>query len=122
MGTAQRSRRVLVVDDDLDTAESLALLLRDMGHKVEFAISARAALDVARRFRPEIVFLDLGLPDMDGYELGKQLKAEGAQRGTRILVLTGRSHERDRHLTFEAGFDAHLVKPIDSASLEGLLR
>jgi CheY-like chemotaxis protein len=113
--------RVLVVDDDLDTAETLAFLLRDMGHQVEFAVTARAALQVARRFLPEFVFLDLGLPDMDGYELGKALKGEPALHGIRILVVTGRALDEDRQKTAEAGFDAHLVKPVDPVFLDSLL-
>ncbi len=118
MTTSSPARRVLVVDDDLDTAETLAFILRDMGHKVEFAISARAAIDVAQRFRPEIVFLDLGLPDMDGFELGKRLKTHPDLHPMRIFVVTGRAQEEDRQKTLAAGFDAHLVKPLDPAFLQ----
>jgi CheY-like chemotaxis protein len=120
MTASSHTRRVLVVDDDLDTAETLAFLLRDMGHKVEFAISARAALEVAGRLRPQIVFLDLGLPDMDGFELGKLLKVDPALPGLRIFVFTGRAEEEDRHRTLAAGFEAHLTKPLDPAFLERL--
>ena len=115
-------RRVLVVDDELDTAETLAVLLRGMGHEVEFAINAGAALDLAERHRPEIVFLDLGLPDMDGWELAKALRRLRGLEPLRILAVSGRYGEEFRRRSIEAGCEEHLVKPLDVSLLENLLR
>ena len=116
------ARRVLVVDDELDTAETLAVLLRQMGHEVEFAINARAALDLAERHRPQIVFLDLGLPDMDGWDLAKRLKRLPGLESLRILAVTGRYGEEFRRRSIEAGCEQHLVKPLDVSSVENLMR
>src|SRR3954465_14149180 len=82
-------RRILVVEDNLDAVHSFALLLHDMGHKVEYAINGWVAIDVARRFRPEFVFLDLGLPGMDGFELCRRIKKEPGLESTRVIALTG---------------------------------
>jgi CheY-like chemotaxis protein len=116
------ARRVLVVDDELDTAETLAVLLRQMGHEVEFAINARAALDLAERHRPQIVFLDLGLPDMDGWDLARRLKRLPGLESLRILAVTGRYGEEFRRRSIEAGCEQHLVKPLDVSFLENLMR
>ena len=113
-------RRVLVVDDNVDSAESLALLLRASGHQVCTAHDGPAALEVARLHRPEVVVLDLGLPRMDGYEVALRLRAEHP-REVVLIALTGYGQEEDRRRTREAGFDHHLVKPADPALLRGLL-
>ena len=110
------------MEDELDTAETLAVLLRGMGHEVEFAINAHAALDLAERHRPEIVFLDLGLPDMDGWELARTLKRLPGLGQLRILALTGRYGDDFRRRSIEAGCEEHLVKPLDISLLENLLR
>jgi CheY-like chemotaxis protein len=117
----QQSRRILVIDDNLDAAQVLVVLLRDMGHRVEFAINARAALEAARRMLPEIVFVDLVLPDMDGSELARQLKREPGLGGVRIFAVTGHGDEESRRRSLEAGCDAHLLKPVDPKFLESLL-
>ena len=112
---------MLVVDDNLDTVHSMAVLIRSMGHEVQFAINALAAIDAARRFRPDIVFLDIGLPDMKGDELARQLKYEPGLESTRIIAITGLSVEAARSRALEAGcVDIH-VKPLDPARLESLL-
>jgi DNA-binding response OmpR family regulator len=105
--------RILVVDDDIDQLHSLAFLLRAMGHDVRYAITGDAALKEASYFRPQLVFLDLGLPDMDGCEVARRLKdrAEIA----RIVAVTGRSTEEDFRQSLNAGCDEHLVKPVDPA-------
>src|SRR5258706_14762095 len=98
------SRRVLVVDDSLDTIHSLAFVLRDMGHEVEFAINGYAALEAARRFRPEVVLLDIRLPDTTGWEIARRLKREAAERRLsggeaaepRVIAVTGQTREGDR--------------------------
>lgn len=110
-----------MVDDNLDAAQTLVVLLRDMGHRVEFAINARAALEAARRALPEIVFLDLVLPDMDGCELARQLKREPGLEALRIFAVTGHGRDEDRQRSLDAGCDAHLLKPVDPAFLASLL-
>ncbi len=115
-----RPERILVVDDELDTAQSLAILFRGMGKQVEFAVTALAAMDIARRLQPDIVFVDIGLPDMDGWELARRLR-EQAGRALRLVSITGRSGAEDRRRSEVAGCEAHLVKPVDPAEIERLL-
>jgi PAS domain S-box-containing protein len=114
-------RRILVVDDSRDAAESLALLLRLEGHEVQVARDGPAALELARRQRPEVAFLDLAMPGMDGYELCRRLRAEPALAPTLLVALTGWGQEADRRRSEEAGFDRHLVKPVEPQSLRRLL-
>lgn len=106
------ARRVLVVDDSVEVAESAALLLRMLGHTVEVAHTGCAALEAARAFRPEVILLDVGLPGMTGYEVARALRAEPEQRGVALAALTGHAHDEDRRRTQEAGFDVHLTKPL----------
>ncbi len=107
------ARRVLVVDDNVDSAESLALLLQIEGHEVTSAYDGQTALATAQSFDPEVVLLDLGLPDIDGFQVARQLRqAEGPRR--RLLVaLTGFGRDSDRAEAMAAGFDKHLTKPVD---------
>ena len=115
------SRRVLVVEDNLDALHSLTYILRKEGHKVEFAINGYAALDIARRFRPEFVFLDLGLPGLDGFEVCSQLKSEAGFEVTRFIAVTGYAQEADRLRARAAGCELHIVKPADPLLLLKLL-
>jgi CheY-like chemotaxis protein len=115
------SRRVLVVEDNLDTLHSLTHILRKEGHQVEFAINGYAALDIARRFRPEFVFLDLGLPGMDGFEVCSQLKSEAGFEATRFIAVTGYAQEKDRMRARASGCELHIVKPADPLLLLKLL-
>ena len=117
----RRSRRVLIVEDHLDTLHSLAYLLRKEGHQVEFAINGYAALDVARRFRPEFVFLDLGLPGLDGFEVCGQLRSEPGFEHTQFIAVTGYAHDEHRVRSRAAGCDLHIVKPADPLLLLKLL-
>ncbi|MDI1475154.1 PAS domain S-box protein [Polyangium sp. y55x31] len=114
-------RRILVVDDNADVAESLSMLLRIAGHEVHTAHDGSAALEAARTFRPEVVLLDIGLPGMNGYEVARQLRQDPDQSQAILVALTGYGHEEDRRRTKEAGFSAHLVKPVDLVALEAVL-
>ena len=116
-----QSRRVLVVDDNVDSAESLALWLRLVGHEVRLVHEGLAALEEARVFRPEIVVLDIGLPDIDGYQVAELLRQEAGLEGMLLIALTGYGQDEDRQRCYDAGFDEHLIKPVDPASLEALL-
>ena len=115
--TPTRSKRILVVDDNADAAESLAMLLSLQGHETRVALRGKEALAAAEGFKPDVALLDLGLPEMDGYELAARLRAMPELRGVRLLALTGYGRSEDRHRTRAAGFDDHLVKPVDLAAL-----
>ncbi|HEU0185575.1 MAG TPA: ATP-binding protein [Blastocatellia bacterium] len=114
-------RRVLVVDDNVDSAESMAVLLRLEGHEVRLAHDGAAALEEARSFKPDVMFLDLDLPKMDGYEVARQLRLDPAMSGVTLVAMTGYGHEEERQRTREAGFQSHLVKPVDFDLLKDLL-
>jgi CheY-like chemotaxis protein len=114
-------RRVLVVDDNVDAAESLGRLLRLLGHEVAVAHDGPAALDAFAAARPEVVFLDIGLPGMDGYEVSRRLRGSRAGSDALLVALTGYGQDEDRARSREAGFDHHLVKPVDPAAIEDLL-
>jgi CheY-like chemotaxis protein len=116
-----RERRVLVVEDNPDTVHSFAKFLGQLGHKVEFAINGYAAPDVARSFRPEIVFLDLGLPGLDGHEVARRLREELGER-MRIIAVTAYGRDEDREASALAGCEHHLVKPVDPQFIVSLLR
>jgi CheY-like chemotaxis protein len=111
--------RVLVVDDDPSGAYGLARSLKELGHPVEVAHDGPSALEIARQLRPDVVFLDLRMPGMDGVEIARLLRAEGL--GGHIIAATAYPSELQQQRTAAAGFDAHLVKPVEPASLEKLL-
>jgi CheY-like chemotaxis protein len=115
------SRRVLVVDDNPDAADSLALVLRLAGQEVQTAYDGPSALQRARELRPALVFLDLGMPGMDGYEVARRLRGEPELCGAVLVALTGWGQEEDRRRSAEAGLDHHLVKPADPAAVQRLL-
>ncbi len=120
-GGARRPLRVLVVDDNVDAAATLGMLLEACGYLVEVEHESHRALERARHERPDVALLDIGLPEMDGNELARRLRAD-AQTGAIVLVaVTGYGQEQDRRAAFEAGFDYHLVKPVDMDELAGLL-
>jgi len=114
-------RRVLVVDDLEDSADSLAALLKSLGHDAEAAYSGAAALDAAAREPWDAILLDLGMPGMDGFETCRLLRATAAGRRTFIVAVTGWGQPEDRRRTSDAGFDHHLIKPVDAVELAGLL-
>jgi CheY-like chemotaxis protein len=110
-------RRILLVDDNEDAAELLSMLLIDAGHTVQVAHDAATALALAPGLAPEVALLDIGLPLMDGYQLGIELRRRLGNRTPALIALTGYGQERDRQRTAAAGFAAHLVKPIDPQHL-----
>jgi CheY-like chemotaxis protein len=115
-------RRVLVVDDNVDAAVSLARVLeRHEGQEVRVAHDGPSALEAAEAFRPEVVLLDIGLPGMDGHEVARRLRGRPEFERALIVALTGWGQESDRRRSGEAGFDHHLVKPVDPDELRGLL-
>lgn len=115
--TVAPAKRILVVDDNADAAESLAVLLALQGHETRLALTGAEALEAAWAFGPDVALLDLGLPAMDGYELAARLRAMPQLRGIRLVALTGYGRSEDRQRTRAAGFDDHLVKPVDLAAL-----
>jgi PAS domain S-box-containing protein len=117
-GTA---RRVLVVDDNVDGAESLAMLLRMSGHETTTAHDGPAAVDVARRFMPHAILLDIGLPKMSGFEVCRRIRSEDWGRDVFMVAVTGWGQDEDRNRSRDAGFDAHLVKPVDHKALLGMI-
>jgi PAS domain S-box-containing protein len=110
------ARRVLVVDDNVDAATMLDMLLRSLGHETRVAHEGAAALRIAEEFHPDIVLLDIGMPGIDGYEVARRLRAS-RNRPMRIVAVTGWGQEADRERSREAGFDLHLVKPVDANEL-----
>jgi PAS domain S-box-containing protein len=120
-GPAGASLRILVVDDNQDAGETLAMLLRLEGHEVRVAKDAYAALEQMKTYQPAVAFLDLGMPGMDGYELCRRLREQTRQEPLFLVALTGWGQEEDRRRSQEAGFDRHLVKPVEPQSLKRLL-
>ncbi len=118
----EASRRVLVVDDNPDALETMALLLEMYGHEVATAADGVRAVEVARSFRPEVMFLDLGLPGRDGYEVGRMIRREFPPGTLWLVALSGYGQEEDRRRTREIGFDQHLVKPADPAAIAEAMR
>jgi signal transduction histidine kinase len=115
-------RRILVADDNSDSAESLALVLRSAGHVVRLAADGPTALQMAGEFRPEVALLDIGMPHMNGYEVARRIRGESWGRAIRLVAVTGWGQEADRRRGEEAGFDEHFVKPVPLDHLHRLLR
>ena len=110
-------RRVLVVEDNPDAAEAMVLLLRQLGHEVAMVHDGAAAIEAARSFHADVILLDIGLPGIDGFELARRLRADDGTRDARIVAITGYGQPADRERSTAAGFDLHLVKPVDPARL-----
>ena len=115
---ASARRRILIADDNQDAAESLAMLLELAGHEVRVAHLGQAAVSLAQVFRPNIALLDIGMPDLSGYEVAQLLRKEPWATGIQLIAVTGWGQENDRRRALEAGFDRHLTKPIDPHQLE----
>ena len=113
--------KILVVDDSIDGAEMLAAALSAKGYKTQVAFDGPAALRIAAEFRPAIVFLDIGLPVMDGYEVAACLRDLPELNGIRLFALTGYGQESDRQKTRDVGFDHHFTKPIDLDAIDAVL-
>jgi len=121
MSAGAVSMRVLVVDDNEDAADTLSMLLVATGFVVQVAYAPQSALDAAVSFQPEIVLLDIGLPEMDGYEVARRLRSGERPYGGRLVALTGYGQEKDVQKAHDAGFDAHLTKPVEPDTLLELL-
>lgn len=117
----EHARRILVADDNRDTARSLAILLELMGHQVWTADDGQDALEKATKLEPDVIFLDLGMPRMDGFEAARRIRTLPVGHDTTIVALTGWGQESDRRRTLEAGFDKHLVKPVNTSQLREIL-
>jgi len=115
------SLRVLVVDDNADAAESLAVLLRLMGHEVELAGEGRSALELAASFEPQLVLMDIGLPGMSGYDIATALRNRPQMRSTTLVAVTGWGQDSDRKRARDTGFDHHLTKPVEPDRLEQII-
>jgi len=118
----ERMLRVLVVDDDHDCANSLTMLIRLWGHEVQTAYNGSAALEIMGARQPDVALVDLGMPEMDGCRMGRRLRRQSRFNHTLMIAITGYADQAHRLLCDEAGFDHCLIKPIELASLEILLR
>jgi signal transduction histidine kinase len=115
------SHRIVVVDDNRDSAESLARLLRLIGHEVRTAYNGEEALETVRAYRPDLVLLDIGLPILDGYEVAKRIRSDPELEGIVLVALTGYGGDEDRRQAQASGFNSHMVKPLDFEALQTLL-
>lgn len=118
---ADAKLKVLVVEDNLDSVHSMAMLLKAMGHEVQFAINGFAAIDAARSFRPQVILLDIGLPDFKGDEIARQFKYEPGLEKVRIIAITGLPIAEVEQRALNAGCERVFAKPMDPAALEKLL-
>jgi CheY-like chemotaxis protein len=118
---SQNPKRVLIVEDDLDSARSMYLLVQDMGHTAEYVINGYVAVDYVRRFRPDVILLDLGLPDLDGFEVCSRIKQDPELRHIRVIVITGYAQERHRARSKAVGCELHLLKPVPARVIEQIL-
>jgi len=114
-------RRMLVVDDLKDSADSLAMLLRMLGHEVQTAYDGEEAIAAAERFRPEVVLLDIGMPRLNGLDACRHIRERPWGQAVFMVALTGWGQDDDRRRTSQAGFDAHIVKPVDPQVLMKLV-
>lgn len=115
-----RAHRVLVVDDNLDHLHTFAMLLKEMGHTVDYAINGYVALDVARRFKPDVVILDLGLPGVTGFEVCQQIRSDPELADVKIYALTGFQQDEYRKRAQDVGFDGFFNKPLDPRQIAEL--
>jgi signal transduction histidine kinase len=121
VAAAGSAQRIMVVDDDRDVADSFVMLLESFGADVRGVYDGRSALEVFAAFKPELVFLDLGMPQMDGCEIARRIRQLPESQSVRLVAMTGWGQEADRHRTQEAGFDTHLVKPVEFSQVQALV-
>jgi CheY-like chemotaxis protein len=114
------TRTILVVDDHFDAASTLATVVESLGHRARFVLRPHEALDAARDLKPDVVFLDIGMPEIDGYTVAAQLRTEFG-RSISIVALSGWGDPESRAKSAKAGFDAHLVKPADVALIQAAI-
>ena len=113
--------RILVVDDNVDGAETLAMLLSLSGYDTRTAFDGPSALTAAAQYQPHVVFLDIGLPGMNGYEVARRLRTNPDLKAAHLIALTGWGTEEDQRKSRDAGFDAHLTKPVEPAAVDDVL-
>jgi CheY-like chemotaxis protein len=118
---ASQRFRILVVDDNHDSALSLAMMLSIMGHDTRTAHDGESAVETAESFLPEVVLLDIGLPKLNGYEVAQRIRAKAWGKSMFLIAVTGWGQEEDRQRSSEVGLNVHMVKPVEPAALERLL-
>jgi CheY-like chemotaxis protein len=120
-GEARIDRRVVIIDDNEDAAQSLAMLVEALGAQARTAHDGAAGIDTVLRFRPDVVLLDIGMPGIDGYETCRRIRDERAGQDAFIVAITGWGQDQDKERAVAAGFDAHLTKPAEPCALQRLL-
>jgi CheY-like chemotaxis protein len=118
---ASAGKRILIVDDNLDACETLAMMLELLGQQTRQAHEGTGALKAAQEYRPELIFMDIGLPGLTGHEVAERMRGELGMKDTYIVALSGYGTEEDRRKSLFAGFDNHYVKPLDPSALPGIL-
>jgi len=116
-----RVLRIVIVEDNLDSVHSTTFLLRELGHTVEYAVNGYVALDVVRRFRPELVILDLGLPGINGFDVCRQIKADPELRPVKVVALTAYDPREFNEKASAVGFDRYYQKPLPPGGITALL-
>ena len=114
--------KIVIADDNRDSADSMAMLLEAGGHEVHVAYDGAEAVAAADKTRPDVIQLDIGMPKMDGFECARAIRGQPWAAGTLLIALTGWGQEEDKRRALEAGFDRHLTKPVDPATLEAVLQ
>jgi CheY-like chemotaxis protein len=118
--TRRPARRILIADDNVDGAETMGMLLESDGHEVHLAHTGTEAFESAKRLKPDIVVLDIGMPDIDGYEVAQRIRHEAWGSDIVLIAITGWGQADDKRRALAAGFDRHMTKPVDPIQLEQL--
>jgi CheY-like chemotaxis protein len=120
-GGSTQPRRVLLVDDSVDAAEAMSMLLETLGHEVRVMNDGPSALSMVDDFAPDVVILDIGLPGMDGFEVAREMRARAVTKTALLIALTGYGADSDKQKARDAGFDHHLVKPVSFTAIETVI-